>query len=114
MLGSQGLLEDRQRPLMKRLGLGVLALGVIERRQVVEAGGQAWVCGSEFLCFLEASQPRFLCFGVVALLVCFSASGNESLSAILGQFRDRNSGDDENDRDDNHPPVYGFPRNLSG
>ena len=39
MLGPQGLLSDPQRTLVERLGLGVLALGVVELRQVVEALG---------------------------------------------------------------------------
>ena len=34
-----GLLQDAQRLFVERLGLGVLALIVVERRQVVEAGG---------------------------------------------------------------------------
>ena len=41
VLGPQGLLVDRQRPLVERLRLAVLTLGAIEPRQVVEAGGHA-------------------------------------------------------------------------
>ncbi len=36
VLGSQGLLINRQCALIERLGLGVVALGSIEFRQVVE------------------------------------------------------------------------------
>ncbi len=39
MLGSQGLFPNRQRALVERLGLGVAALIVVERRQVVEKDG---------------------------------------------------------------------------
>ena len=39
MLRAQGLFPDCQRPLIERLGLGVLALGVVHRPQVVEARG---------------------------------------------------------------------------
>ena len=39
MLGSQSLLHDRQRPIVERLGLGIVALGPVKLRQVVEARG---------------------------------------------------------------------------
>jgi hypothetical protein len=39
MLRAQDLFPDRQRPAVKGLGLRVLALGVVESRQVVEADG---------------------------------------------------------------------------
>ena len=35
-VGSQGFLPDRQRVLVGRLGLDVLAPGVVERREVVD------------------------------------------------------------------------------
>ena len=37
MIRRQTNLQDLQRALIQRLGLGVLALGIVERRQVVEA-----------------------------------------------------------------------------
>jgi hypothetical protein len=43
MLGSQGLLPDRQRALVERLGLHVAALGLVEFRQVVEVDGNVRV-----------------------------------------------------------------------
>ncbi len=39
MLGSEGLLSDRQGTFIERLGLGVAALGLVEERQVVEKDG---------------------------------------------------------------------------
>ena len=41
MLRAKGLFPDRQRPLVKGLGLRVLALVVVEPREVVEAGGHS-------------------------------------------------------------------------
>ena len=46
-IGSERLLHDRQRALVERLGLGVLTLGLIERRQVVETDGYVRVVGAE-------------------------------------------------------------------
>ncbi len=43
MVGAQGFLPNRQRPLDERLGRGVLALGVVELRRVVEAPGRVWM-----------------------------------------------------------------------
>ena len=43
VLRPQGLLLDRQRPPEERLGLGVLALGIVERRQAVEGRGHVRV-----------------------------------------------------------------------
>ncbi len=39
LLGPEGLFPDRQRALVERFGLRVVALGPIEFRQVVEKGG---------------------------------------------------------------------------
>ncbi len=39
MLRPKRLLVDRQRPLVERLGLGVLALDAVKLRQVIEARG---------------------------------------------------------------------------
>ena len=68
MLGPEGLLEDRQRPLIERLGLGVPALGLVEQGQVVEALGHVRVLGPEGL--LEDRQRpliKRLGLGVPAL-----------------------------------------------
>ena len=43
MFGSQGLLLNRQRAQVERLGLRVLALQVIELRQVVEKDGSGGI-----------------------------------------------------------------------
>ena len=69
MLGSQGLLPDRQGAPVERLGLGVAALGVVEPRQVVEARGHARVTGSKFSCHLKTGRPLLLGLGVIALLI---------------------------------------------
>ena len=45
MVGPQRLLPDRQGPLVERLGLRVLALVVVEPRQVVEARGHIGMVG---------------------------------------------------------------------
>jgi hypothetical protein len=39
MIRAEGFLPDRQRALEERLGLRVLALGVVQRREVVQARG---------------------------------------------------------------------------
>ncbi len=67
MLGSEGLLHDRQRALVERLGVGVLALGDVEQRHVVEALGHVGVNWSQ----------RILAYGkrplVEPLRVCVAA-----------------------------------------
>jgi hypothetical protein len=39
------------------LGLGVLALGLVERSQVVEARGKSQVFDPKLFCFLKSSTP---------------------------------------------------------
>ena len=56
VLRAQGLFPDRQRPLVKGLGLRVLALGVVEHRQVVEAGGHVGVLRAQGL-FPDRQRP---------------------------------------------------------
>ncbi len=68
MVGSQSVLVDRQRTLVERLSLGVAALGVIKRRQVVEARGHVGVLRAQRL--LPDRQPPLiegLGIGVLAL-----------------------------------------------
>ncbi len=68
MLRPEGRLVDRQRPLVPRLRLGVLALVVVEPRQVVEARGNTRVLGTQRL--LPDRQGAFvgrLGLGVSAL-----------------------------------------------
>ncbi len=71
MLGPVDLLEDRQRPLVERLSLGVVALGSVELRQVVEALGHIRVLGSEGLlpdrqrAFVERLGLRVVALGMI-------------------------------------------------
>ena len=70
MLRPQRLLKNRQRPPEERLGLGVLALLVVELRQVVEARGYLGVLRPQRL--LKNRQRALverLGLGVLALLV---------------------------------------------
>ena len=69
MLRPQGLLPDRQRPLVERLGLGVLALGAVELCQVVERGRQARVFGPKRFRGLQRGLGLRHCLGVIALPV---------------------------------------------
>jgi hypothetical protein len=43
------LLVDRERSLVKRLGVGVAPLGIVEQRELVEAGCQILMGGTEGL-----------------------------------------------------------------
>ena len=45
MLGPDGLLHDHQCSLVERLGLGVPALGLVDRRQAVEVYSHVQVLG---------------------------------------------------------------------
>ena len=49
MLWPQGLSQNRQRPLVKGLGLRVLALGGVKARQVVEADRHVGMLRAEAL-----------------------------------------------------------------
>ncbi len=57
------------RPLVERLGLGVLALVVVERRQVVEARSQPRVLRRKCFRRLKRGLELLLSLGVVASLV---------------------------------------------
>ncbi len=68
MLWPQGLLPDRQRPLVERLGFGVAALGVVQRGEIVEAGGDVRMIGPERLLPDRQGSPlERLGLGVAAL-----------------------------------------------
>ena len=47
MVGPERRLADGQRPLIKRFGLGMLALGVVEHRQTLQAFGDVGMIGAE-------------------------------------------------------------------
>jgi hypothetical protein len=49
MVGSKSLLADRQGAFVKRLGLGVAPLILVEPGQVVEVAGDIGMVGSERL-----------------------------------------------------------------
>ncbi len=69
MVWSQGFLRNRQRPIHKRFCLGVLALGILERRQVVEAPGHVGMLRT--LGLLPDRQPALeerLGLGIPALV----------------------------------------------
>ncbi len=68
MLGPQGVFIDRQRTLEERLGLGVVALGLVEQRQVVEARGHLGVLRPQgFLPDRQGALMERLGLGVLAL-----------------------------------------------
>ena len=70
MLGSQSLLPNRQRPPVKRLGLGVLALVVVQLRQAVEAGSHLGMLRPpDFLIDRQGAPVEWLGVGVIALCV---------------------------------------------
>ena len=56
MFRAQSLFSDSQRPLVKGLGLCVLALSTVKLRQVVEDGGQIGVSGAKRL-FPDRLRP---------------------------------------------------------
>ena len=70
MIGTEGLLTDRQRPLEQRLRLGVIALSTVQLRQIVQAGRHVGMIGTEGL-LIDRQRPlvQRLCLGVIALRV---------------------------------------------
>ena len=76
MRRPQGLLVDRQRPLVERLGLGVLVLDTVKLRQVVEARGyQGVLRPKRLLQDSERASVKRLGLAVAALGVIRSAPG---------------------------------------
>ena len=90
MVRPQRLLQDRQRPLIQGLGLGVPALGAVKHRQVVEARGDIGVLWPECL-FSNRQRPlvKRLGLGVAALgvveprAVVKGTSKNSSFSGVV-------------------------------
>jgi len=58
MLWSQGTFVDGEGALVQRLGLLVLALGSVEFRQIVEAGGRVGVLWAQLLLTDGGSPPN--------------------------------------------------------
>ncbi len=68
MIRAERLLENRQCALEKRLGLRVLALGVVEESQVVQARGYIGVIGTQsFLINRQRALVQRLGLRVLAL-----------------------------------------------
>ena len=68
MLRPERLLADRQGSPVERLGLGVAALGLVQKGQVVEARGDIGMRRSECLLVDHQGSPvERLCLGVAAL-----------------------------------------------
>ena len=68
VVGAQRLLADGERALVERLGLGVAALGAVERGQVVERGADIGVVGAQrLLADGERALVERLGLGVAAL-----------------------------------------------
>ena len=68
MVGAEGLFPDRQRALVERLGLRVLALVAIQRGQIAQARGHTGMVGAEGLFFdRQRALVERLGLGVLAL-----------------------------------------------
>ena len=63
---AQRLLADLQAALVERLGLGVLALGLVQLRQVVQAGGHVGVVGPSACSRISRPAGERLRLGVPA------------------------------------------------
>ena len=92
MLRAQGLFPDRQCPLIERLGLRVLALVVVKRRQVVEARGYVGVLRAQGL-FPDRQRPlvkrlglRVLALALVKLRQVVEAPGHVGVLRALEPF----------------------------
>ena len=91
MLGTERLLPDGERALIERLGLRVLALGMVEQRQVVEARGHIGMLGAEGLlpdgerALIERLGLRVLALGMVERRQVVEARGH------IGDVRGRGS-----------------------
>src|SRR2546425_12510303 len=70
MVWPQGLLPDRQRPLVKGLGLGILALVVVKNCKVVQARSYLGVvCAQGLLPDRQRPLVERFGFGILALVV---------------------------------------------
>ncbi len=67
MMGTSRRLVDRQSALVERLGLGVLALGIVEFRQVVEVIVDIGMVGTQsFLIDRQRPLKKRIGLGVLA------------------------------------------------
>ena len=67
MVGAELVFADLEAALVERLGLGILAHGLVEVGQVVEAGGDVGVVGPELVfADLQAALVEGLGLGVLA------------------------------------------------
>jgi hypothetical protein len=68
MLRSEHLLADRERALVERLRLGIVALNFVQQSEVVEAGGDVRMLRSEqLLAHCEGALVERLRLGIAAL-----------------------------------------------
>ena len=69
MIGTESFFTHRQRPLVQRLGFGIVTLRVINRGQVVQRYRNIWMIGTERF-FSYCQRPLEQRFGVcIATLV---------------------------------------------
>jgi len=63
VLWAEGLLLDDQRALIEGFGVGVVALGSVKFREVIEGGGHVWVLWAEGL-LIDGQRPLIERFGL--------------------------------------------------
>jgi hypothetical protein len=69
MIRIYGLFQDSQRALVERLGLCVLALGVVQLREVVQADSHVWSIRTDVaLCHFQC----LFCHGHSTLVVSYA------------------------------------------
>ena len=69
MVGPERLLTEREAALVERFGLGIPALALVQRREVVQRAADVGMVGSErFLAESEAALVERLGFGMAALV----------------------------------------------
>src|SRR5712691_3589859 len=95
MLRAEGLLRDRQRPLVERLGLCVLALGAVEPCEVVQALGHIGMLRAKGFfpdrqrTFVERLGLRVLALGIVEHREVVQDCGHIGMLRAKGFFPDR-------------------------
>jgi len=95
MVRAKGLLRDRQRALVERLGLRVLALGAVEQCEVVQARGDIGMVRAKGLlrdrqrALVERLGLRVLALGVVERCEVVQARGDIGMVRAEGLLIDR-------------------------